>query len=180
MNCISIKYLDECHFDGRDCKIRYARGKKGERVCIPNYTPLNERVSVTLLTSLTDNIPVYFDIRESSNTQFDFFGFVISAITAGRLIAGDILIYDNATIHLGNFILEPLDIICRVFDIKIVRLPTYSPELRACTSCLKKKVYKLGIPKGVRLWEYIVLQLSQVTRMHMLKWYLHCMYKLNE
>jgi len=49
------------------------------------------------------------DVRENSNTQFDFLEFVLKAILSDRLVRGDYLIVDNAAVHGGDRILANLE-----------------------------------------------------------------------
>jgi hypothetical protein len=65
--------------------------------------------------------------REESNTAEDFLEFVYSVIQAGALVAGDLFIVDNASIH---FAMETMDELGEVFVV------SYWQEL-----CCKQPVF---------------------------------------
>jgi len=64
---------------------------------------------VTILTKLTDlHHPILVDLREESNTQWDFLSVIKYALDSGFLQNGDILVVDNACVHGGAETLEVL------------------------------------------------------------------------
>ncbi|ELR16967.1 uncharacterized protein ACA1_128540 [Acanthamoeba castellanii str. Neff] len=54
----------------------------------------------TQVISPVDN-PFYIDICLDSNSEEDFFNFVVAAVAASHLANGDFFIVDNASIHFG-------------------------------------------------------------------------------
>lgn len=88
-----------------------------------------ESFSVTLLTSLSHEIPVFISLRNNSNNQSDFFNFLCEAIQADYLKKDDILILDNSAVHKCKLIKEEMDELLALVGFKIVFLPTYSPEV---------------------------------------------------
>jgi len=128
--------MDEAHFVSRKMVRRFARAPINERVIVIENENLEESYSLSILchyrTALNAEPAVYAQMRTESNTQWDFFNFVMSAIFDGQLTAGDILVVDNASVHTGLDMIVPLDQVCEVFGIRILYLPTYSPELNPC------------------------------------------------
>lgn len=90
--------------------------------------------SLTLLTSLApdDPGPCFMQLRQNSNTAFDFIEFLISAAAGGFLHRGDVLICDNAKVHCAHDIQELLLRVVDEWGVQIKFLPTYSPEFNPC------------------------------------------------
>lgn len=93
---------------------------------------MGETYTVTLLCSVDPAAPNAIEIREGTNDQWNFCGFVLSAIRQGYLVAGDVLVLDNAPIHHGKDSKEALQRILDFGGVKLIYLPTYSPELNPC------------------------------------------------
>ena len=70
--------------------------------------------------------------RTATNTAVDFLIFVVEQVAAGHLVAGDVLICDNAAIHFADEIQGPLELILQLAGVRLLFLPTYSPELNPC------------------------------------------------
>lgn len=90
-----LKFLDECHFVPRDLQRRMGWGESGEPLIVVSKTPLDSSISLTLMTTLDNNpetnpdaLVVVVDARESSNTQWDFLQFVVTAIERRHLVSG--------------------------------------------------------------------------------------------
>jgi len=135
-----VKFMDEAHFVSRKMVRKTARAPINERVIVMENQNLEESYSLSILvhyerlpTSQDDSsVSVFAHMRTQSNTQWDFFNFVIDAIFAGHLTAGDTLVVDNASVHTGLDMLVPLDEVCQAVGITIFYLPAYSPELNPC------------------------------------------------
>ena len=125
-----IKFMDECFCDGRGCKIRMGRGPTSERIHEANSTYLNQSTKISLLLSLANDIPYFCSFRPTeSNHNIDFLEFILDAIDHHYLERGDILVFDNASIHSDDDMLVVFDRMMDIFGIQVVRLPTYSPGL---------------------------------------------------
>jgi transposase len=74
----------------------------------------------------------YISGRTESNAQEDFFKFVVECVQGGYLTQGDTLVCDNASVHGGSETLETLLQYLKLKGVKLVYLPTYSPELNPC------------------------------------------------
>jgi len=72
------------------------------------------------------------DIREESNSQWDFLNFIVECVEHNLLERGDYLILDNASIHKGRESSPALKSLLDVAGIHLVYLPAYSPELNPC------------------------------------------------
>jgi transposase len=67
--------------------------------------------------------------RRASNTAVDFLEYVISLVEFGTLRAGDFFFVDNASIHSADDIAPVLYALLEEVHVRLVFLPTYSPEL---------------------------------------------------
>ena len=82
-----------------------------------------------------EELPYYYDLRVDSNTADDFAMFLSLAVAYGFLKRGDILVYDNASVHFGGDTMEELDELFQQHGIETRCLPTYSPELNPIERC---------------------------------------------
>jgi transposase len=80
--------------------------------------------------------PVYYTIGEDNHDSFSFLTFVIGAVQKGWFNRYDILVLDNAMIHLHGECSDLPDILWNIpgpdglsMCISVVPLPTRSPEL---------------------------------------------------
>lgn len=110
---------------------RRAISPVGKKVIRLNIGGLNtEAYSVTAFTQLDESCPVIISSgRKDSNNQLDFIAFLLQLIEGGHLVTGDTLVIDNVSVHTG---LETIDILYDLLksaNVKLVFLPTYSPEL---------------------------------------------------
>lgn len=89
-----LKFADECHFVARDLMPKRGWGEMGEPLICLTSVPLASSFSLTLLTRLdkhdtnSNEMVVFTDVRENSNTQWDFLEFVFKAIQAKALVEG--------------------------------------------------------------------------------------------
>ena len=72
------------------------------------------------------------DARVESNIANDFLDVIVQLLKGGILTSGDILICDNATVHNSREIAEMLTLLLDAAGVRLVYLPTYSPELNPC------------------------------------------------
>ena len=72
------------------------------------------------------------DARVESNVGLDFLDSIVQLLEGGMLLAGDILIIDNATVHNSAEIAETLGLLLQLARVRLVYLQTYSPELNLC------------------------------------------------
>lgn len=53
----------------------------------------------------------------------------------GYLVEGDTFVIDNASVHCGHEVLILINDLLKAANIRLVYLPTYSPELNPCELC---------------------------------------------
>jgi len=88
---------------------------------------------MTVLTSLSHpNGFVCSTPRVATNTAIDFFLFVTQLVKNQDLVAGDVLVLDNAAIQYSDEIRAPLDALLQLTGVRLLFMPTYSPELSPC------------------------------------------------
>jgi len=123
--------LDEVHFVTNDVARRRGISPIGEPIMVVRSDGFAESYSITALTRLDSATQpiVLSEARETSNTQMDFIKFVYDCICNQHLVAGDILILDNASIHGGLDTFPILQDLLTAAQVKMVYLPSYSPEL---------------------------------------------------
>jgi len=172
-----LKFIDESHFNADKLMSRRVVGRRGVRILAPTKRNHRIRYSVTLLTSLSDT-PLYLEIREETNTQFDFAEFILNCVKHNQLKQGDILVCDNASVHTGKAIQDLLDDVIETVGFRIVFLSTYSPELNPCE--LVFNVAKNYLREHVQLEEEpfenaISQAFATVSPGHLLKMYMHCL-----
>jgi len=80
-----VKFVDESHFVPKNLRSRKVIGMKNQRVWLPISDLKEKHASITLLTTLTSDIPIFFNWRVNSNSGVDFLYFVISCIANGYL-----------------------------------------------------------------------------------------------
>jgi hypothetical protein len=131
---------------------------------------------MTLITSIQDDQePTYVELRKSSNTQWDFLQFVETAIIAGFLRPGDILVHDNASIHGANETFDLYISLCARHQITIATLPTYSPELNPCELAFGNiKNHMRNWRGNAPFWIEIATSLGQISHDKMNAWYRKC------
>lgn len=177
-----LKFCDESHIIPRKLSQRKVLGIVNQRVYNRDSALQQPAASVSLITSLALNGPIFFDYREQSNTQWDFVEFVLSACENGFLQSGDFLIADNAAVHGGSASLDVLCEILHTFGVELVFLPAYSPELNPCElvfSLMKGSLRKWNPTTNPDILNRVVSALAGVTLRHILSFYCHCIYPKN-
>jgi len=107
----------------RGRRLRVARG----------HAPHGTNYTITVLTSLTHPSGyVISNPRTATNTAVDFLSFLVDLVQAGHLVASDVLVCDNASIHFAVEIQAPLELLLAATGIRLLFMPTYSPELNPC------------------------------------------------
>lgn len=141
--------------------------------------------SLTLLIS--PNTPDFFavNIRHGSNTQLDFFDYLQHWVQTGYLRDGDILVMDNASVHVGETNFEAIDAYLSSHGIILQTLPTYSPELNPCelifariknfikTTC-STVINEDGTQRCLTFEQILEIVLSKYTLEDIMDLYKHC------
>jgi len=171
-----LKFLDEAHIAAKDLRAPKGLGPKGKKVFRITATPLDVRYSLTLLTTLSDPVPIVVDLREESNTQWDFLDFIVYCIGNNHLSPGDTLVCDNATVHVGDETTDTIFDLLAACQVKLLFLPTYASELNPCELVfgLVKKKLRSSPQCGV-IWKDLLAALTTVSSAHVVSFYSHCL-----
>jgi len=173
-----IKFLDESHILPKGLRKNKALSVVNQRIWLTAADLNQKHCSITLLSSTVNDPPFLFDIREDSNTSVDFVSFIISAMSKRFLNPNDIIILDNASVHKDSQNVPVLINILEEFNIQLVYLPTYSPELNPDELIFNKM--KRGIRNSDTNWDIetrICVGLSNITVQDVRKFYHHCLSK---
>jgi len=128
-----LKYCDESHFTDRLLFRSKSLARRNHRANRVRSGMLGTSFSLTLLINLCDEeMPFHLSLRESSNTDWDFYSFIEEAIEAKSLVEGDFLVCDNASIHFSDDTWKEILDLLKVHGIELLFLPAYSPELNPC------------------------------------------------
>lgn len=142
-----------------------------------NAMALTIRYSLTLMTTLSSDTPVVYEIRKDTNTQWDFLAFLTSLIDDKFLIAGDVLVCDNAAVHVAD---QTTDLVFDLLEsngIVLLFLPAYSPELNPCElvfSFIKEELRRLRPSPSI--WRELFLAIAKVTPSHIARYYDKCIW----
>jgi len=176
-----LKFLDECHVVPRKLRKRKVLGLIGQRTWIKVRDLHQKSFSITLMTQLDETRPLVFDIREESNTQWDFLEFVNACVEHGQLQAGDYLILDNASIHGGLDSIDELLQELQKHGVTLAYLPAYSPELNPCEPVflILKAHLRNHRDTTIPICLDVVRGLAKVTYSKLLAFYDKCIYYEN-
>jgi len=128
------------------------------------------------MTTLSADIPVVFDLRENSNTQYNFLGFLTYLIDEGHLVEGDYLVCDNAAVHVGSATIDATFDLLDAAGVKLIFLPTYSPELNPCELVFGEIKRRVRNSRDFRssLWLVVVVSICDVSLENVISYYRHC------
>jgi len=131
---VRLKFLVEASFESRNLAHNTAVFPVGTRMYFPSRDRLDRTLTMTIMTTLDPNAarPIVCDLREGTNTALTFFQFAVYLLAFGHLVAGDVLVLDNARIHNAQLILPPLVQLMRQHGVQMLFMPKYSPELNPC------------------------------------------------
>lgn len=145
-------------------------------VCVQKDS-LNVSFSLTLLIDLAnEESPLGLTIRTNSNTQWDFLDFVLAMIEQKRLVPGDYLIVDNATVHCGSDSWEALKRALNLVGVTLIYLPKYSPEFNPCELVFAAMKNWLRWHRSLTspMWVEILQALARITYEDLLAFYWQC------
>lgn len=114
-----------------ECLRAKAIAPKGQKVTLTTTARLEATVTMMLLVSLRQQA-VFLKLKKGTNNQYDFLSFIVEALISRALVVGDFLVLDNASIHGATDTIEIVAVVLAFFGVRIIRLPTYSPELNPC------------------------------------------------
>jgi hypothetical protein len=129
---VRLKFCDEKHLKGAEIYNQKCRRDPLTGVVADLPTDSDFRNTWTIIGFCgydMSTVPFYHQIREFTNTAESFAIAVEGAIAIGFLKEGDILVLDNASIHIfqENAVLE--EWLWDEFGILLLTLPTRSPEM---------------------------------------------------
>jgi hypothetical protein len=171
-----LKFMDESHIVSRQLHKRRVLGIKNKRTYLRRQTLHDASASLTIMTSLDPEEPVVMTYRKESNTQWDFLEFVLYCISIDRLVSGDTLVIDNAAVHGGEASWNALQTLLTTYNVKLVYLPCYSPELNPCELVFNEIKRRIRSYRsfGEAILNEVVKAVHAVTVKQMLSWYAHC------
>lgn len=136
----------------------------------------NVTYNLTIVTALTNGGALSIsDLRTDTNDAEDFLSFVLGCIWNGVLVRGDVLICDNASIHRAAEIVDRLEAAIDAAGVRILFLPTYSPELNPCELCFSKAKSYLRYQRGNRPFaEEVMAGFESITARDIYRFYVSC------
>jgi transposase len=153
-NPFRVKFGDEKHLKGSDLFTRYGRRDPitGEVPNVITDSDFRNTYNITGLCGIDSRtVPVFFNINDQINNSEAFEFFIEEAVACGFLKRMDILVLDNASIHVGgeNANLEewlwdglsPID--DQPLRITLILLPARSPEYNPIELVWSQLVRKL-------------------------------------
>jgi transposase len=127
--------------------------------------------------------PVEYTINKYTNDSVAFNDFIDKALVKGFLVPGDVLILDNAAIHVKGESTNLFDFLWDNFEILLICLPTRAPELNpiellwnALNGRLPYHEYLNGKPNKDAVAIAAGEILDAVTHAEVAKYYRHCGY----
>jgi len=115
--------------------------------------------------------------RTETNTAWDFLHFISTLVLDRHLVAGDILLCDNASIHYSAEIQAPLDLLLLFAGVRLIFLPTYSPELNPCELIFAQiKRHVRTHRTGRHLFADVLSACADVTWLNVLSYYGKCIH----
>jgi transposase len=127
-------------------------------------------------TSITGDRPIYIsELRQHTCDAEGFLTFVCSLIENDFLTDGDILICDNAKIHVATVIIDRLARALQDCHVRLFLLPTYSPELNPAELVFSQTKSYLRYHRGTQSFDNeIINALATVTTANMESFYEKC------
>jgi len=172
--------LDEAHVVSRMLHKKKVLGIVNQRTWVKDADLHGKSFSVTILTKLTGtgaHHPILVDLREESNTQWDFLGVVRFALDSHFLKRGDFLVVDNACVHGGAETLTVLLEILGNAGVQLRFLPKYSPELNPCELVFNvmKNYLRYHRNRQSPIWVEALRGLARISVVKLICFYYECM-----
>ena len=133
--------------------------------------------SITIMTSLTSPDGLVMSLpRTSSNTAWDFLLFLCDS---AALVMNDVLVLDNASIHYSSDIAVPLNALLLASGVRLLFLPTYSPELNPCELVFSQVKRHMRIHRHAHepLLVDALSSFASVTVDNVFSYYDHCLHR---
>jgi transposase len=178
---ISLKFLDEVHFDRSDIGNDYGYSPVGERIQRTTFWNAGKKIesfTVTCLCGIDLNDGLFFDIKSGASDGESYFTFVSNAFKQNALKMNELLLVDNAKIHVG-FSGSMVQDLLQVNNMKYYGIPTYSPELNPIELIFAKVKYDLKgqiIDENHSLLSLIIDSFKKISNDLIILNYRHCGY----
>ena len=82
------------------------------------------------------------------NCSRDFISFIVQCIGSGAIVAGDLIVADNSSIHRSGLSTRVIDSLLAMIGARLLFLPVYSPELNPCEAIWGRVKYHLREQRG--------------------------------
>ncbi len=103
---------------------------------------------------------------------------MVASLTFGasqRLVRGDVLVADNSALHHDRDIRDQLYSLLDVHGIRMLYMPTYSPELNPCELCFGRAKRYLRDERGLRAFDVeVALGFARCTAAMVFSFYKKC------
>lgn len=139
----------------------------------------NLKGTLTLFTSINpQDEPVYISYIEENNDQERFANLVFEVCSCNYLKAGDYLILDNASLHVGDDTARYVKQILDAAGVTMIYLPAYSPELNPCELCFSiiKGYIRRHARRDDNLFNAMMEGITKVTLEKLENFYQHCVH----
>jgi hypothetical protein len=175
---LRLKYLDEARFVSKKLKRHRgvaAAGRELHGLIDPQDVALS--YSVTLLTSLAEPFGIVVtNPTEGANSGVDHLETIADLMDAGHLVAGDVLVMDNAPKHVAQENHELMGVLLETMGVRLVLLPKYSPELNPCELVFAKVKRYLRDERGrAPFAQEIGIGFSRVTKAEIVRYMEKCL-----
>ena len=127
-----LRFLDETGRESCETSGGYFWAPRGQPNRCAGPGPSSKRLNIIGMTSCAPGrhrLPLEYAVVEGSLDCERFAEFVLGWIAFGCFVPGDVLVIDNASVHLAGDGLELLRQVLAEHGVELVRLPTYSPNL---------------------------------------------------
>jgi len=180
---VKLKWLDEAHImPSHLLKGHRVWGPRNERSIIVNgSSSLTSSFSLTALMTLEESHPIIVDLREDTNTQFDFLRFLLYLLDNNHLQEGDYFLMDSARIHGADATWDVVYGLLESKNIQLIWIPKYSPEFNPVElfwRYLKENLRHLpSIEDFGCLQEKIIDLIAQCPMDYIFDWYMEAITK---
>jgi transposase len=174
-----LKFLDESHFVSRALYRSLIVGPRGVKTYVVESADLSLSYSLTLLLDMSNVMnPLYCTLRTNSNTELDFLIFLLQALIAGRLVRGDLMVMDNASVHWGGQTWEIIVALLAQQGVGYAFLPKYSPELNPCELVFNyvKNYIRVNRTDDMPVYALMAQALAKLSFAQLQSFYKHCVY----
>jgi len=173
-----IHFVDETRMDSRLLR-EMAWAEVGRGVEIQRQDAQIESWSVTLLTDLRNQHGfVLSQPIQGTNSAVDHLESIVNWLEHGVLLAGDVLILDNASIHNSVEVLGLISLLLDAAGVRMYFLPTYSPEFNPCELVFARAKRYLRHERGTKQFLAEILEaFGCVTYESILAYYEQCIRK---